>query len=326
MAMKLLVYPSLRTRTAPLLQVALALVAFAIAAPAAAQDPLDQPLGGLSWGATHEEVLAQQEEALLDAYRLAIAGENDPLEIDRQRRAADELVDAIRSSYREFPDARTGFEVSVVGDELVGAQGQSMLMSRGDSDTRYFIFEENALRKIVVTFDQAALGYIGFEPFVDRLAGVLGETLDNEWRTDDIGVRHLVRSHWEGERTRVRAEDKTRMFASYALVYADVAWEAPEAVAAPALADTEGRRAIGDVMSRIQAAHAEDQPSNEDVVDQLLGEATEVELQVREVEGDAEAEAEEEEEDAEAAEAAPAPRARPSQPAVEPEPESETVF
>ena len=107
-------------------------------APAASQEPLDQPLGDLTWGATHEEVLVQQEEILLDAYRLAIAGENDPLEIDRQRRAADGFVDAIRSSYREFPDARTGFEVSVVGDELVGARGQAMLMARGDSDTRYF--------------------------------------------------------------------------------------------------------------------------------------------------------------------------------------------
>lgn len=308
------------------LRLAVVAIVLVVALPAWASDPLDQPLGGLAWGASPDAVIAQQEEILLEEYRLSIAGENDPLVIDRQRRLADDVVGAIRQSYQEFPDQRTGYEVSVMGGEIAGARGQSMLIVRGESDTRYYVFEGEALRKIVVTFDQSALGYISFEPFVNRLSSVLGDVHEFEWRTDDIGVRHLERAHWAGERTLVRAEDKTRMFASYVLVYSDAAWVAPEVVVETSVANTEGRRAIGDVMSRIQSQRDEAEASNENVVDELLGGAVEVELQVREDPDALAAESEEEE-----AEAAPEPtRPRPArtapETAPEPEPESETVF
>lgn len=252
--------------------------------------PLDEALmsalGGLNWGDTEEAVLEAERERILDAYRLSIAGETDPLVIDRLRREADEEFESIRDARVVFDGPRTGFEVSVLRGEVVGGRNQTMIPVRDDVALRYYVFENGLLKRLVVTYDQAGLGYIHFEPFYERLLPLFGDPADADWVTDDIGRENLVRVQWSGDVSRLRLEDRTEMFASYVLVYDDASWSAPEApAAATGSRQSSARSAIGDLMNRLES---DEQATdlNDGVVDEILGAPTEVELRIRVEEGD----------------------------------------
>lgn len=256
-----------------------------VAEPAAPLSELDQALddvlGDLEWGASEEEVLADERERILDAYRLSIAGETDPLVIDRQRREADEDFEEIRDARVAFDGVRTGFEVSVLRGEVVAGQGQSMIPVRDELVQRYYVFENGALKRVVVTYDQADLGYIHFEPFTEQLLPLFGAPTSTESVTDDIGREMLTGVSWVGDVTRLRVEDRTEMFASYILVYDDATWTAPDPpAAATGSRESSGRGSLGNLMQRLESDESTTS-SNDDVVDDLLGAPTTVELRIR---------------------------------------------
>ncbi|MFT4702595.1 MAG: hypothetical protein ACI81R_000281 [Bradymonadia bacterium] len=264
----------------------------------AQSDPLDDPLRSLSWGVASSEVLSAERERLLDGYRLEIAGESDPIAIDAVRREMEEGFEAISGSLQVFAGARTGYEVSVLRSQVAAGVSQQLLTVRGDVFTTYYIFEDDALRRIVVAMDQAALAYIGFEEFVSSLAAALGETSDEDWAEDELGIATLLSANWLGERTTLQTVDESAMFASFVLSYTDVSWAAPT-VGTVDVAPAVGEDAVGSIMDRLRSRD-DATASNDDVVDELIGRPTEVILQLPEpeepqtVEEAAEAEAEEE--------------------------------
>ncbi len=255
----------------------LALTFFSAAAHA--DSPLTAALAGLAWGDSSETVLSHHRERILEDYRTEIAGIRDPIEIDRLRREAEDLFLTIEASHTEFSEVRTGFEVSVIQDEVRGNAEQSVISVRDDWSTFYYIFVTDELTKLIVTYDQASMGFVGFEAFVERLEPALGGPTATDWEVDDIGVRHMTRSTWEDEEARVRAEDKSDMFASFLLVYmdADLVEAAPgEAAAEPRR--VSGSRDIGSLIRRIDEEAPPEVRNNADVVDNILGTTTEVEL------------------------------------------------
>lgn len=274
-----------------------ALACLLLAAPAGAQSPFSVALDGASWGDSMETVLAIHHDRILAEYRTSIAGVRDPIQIDRMRRESDERYRAIADSAETFDGARTGYEVSVIQDEVRVGAGQSMFAVRDEYSINYFVFADDALAKVIVTFDQASLDFLGFEAFVGRLEAALGGPESTDWRVDDIGVRHMTRAVWSDGTTRVRAEDKSRMFASYLVVYTDASRdEAPVAEGTrphQVVNRPEGTRDIGSLIRRMdgESTGARD---NSAAVDQILGAPTEVELRLRsdaEVLADREAEA-----------------------------------
>ncbi|MCB9520978.1 MAG: hypothetical protein H6699_08890 [Myxococcales bacterium] len=300
-----------------------------VAAVALAQAPLDAELGGLTWGSDEATVLRFHQDAILANYRTQIAGIRDPLEIDRMRRQADERFATIRNSRVAFDGGRTGYEVSVVTDETQPGRGQSLIVARDEWSLRYFIFENDALIKLVVTYDQASMNFLGFEAFAERLEGVFGDPTSTDWSVDEIGVRHMARATWEDGTTRVRAEDKSQVFATYLVVYASVAADVPplQQDRQPAVVARPGNsRDIGSIMRGIETPP--DAGANGAIVDSLIGETTEVELQIRQEAVDQVAEPEEGSGDAAAPAASPTrTRTRPTTQPTEQRPaESEGVI
>lgn len=260
------------------------LASLAFAVPASAQSAFSAALGDVSWGESMETVLASHHEDILEEYRTEIAGMRDPIEIDRMRRVADERYAAIAGSATTFDGDRTGYEVSVIQNEVAAGEGQSMFAVRDQWSTNYYVFDDDRLVKLVTTYDQASLNFIGFEAFVSRLEAALGSPESTDWRVDDIGVRHMMRAVWSDGETRVRAEDKSRMFASYLVVYADAGYvETDDEVDQDAIGEVnrpEGTRDIGSLIRRMdnESAGLRD---NSEAVDEILGTTTEVELRLR---------------------------------------------
>ena len=255
----------------------------ATAGEVSAQSTLTEALGEVEWGTTIDDVLAQQQERILEVYRTEIAGVHDPLEIDRLRRIADENYAEIANSREALDGARTGYEVSVIQDEVDAGVGQALFVVREEWNLKYFVFESEEFTKLIVTYDQASLNFLGFEGFVERLESVFGDPTATDWRVDDIGVRHMTRATWEDETTRVRAEDKSRMFASYILVYTSVAdtSDAPSAAnSGSGGAERPGdSRNLGALIRQIDDTGGSGR-DNSAVVDEILGSPTEVNLQL----------------------------------------------
>lgn len=248
-------------------------------ATAFADSPLTTVLDGLEWGDSSETVLSHHRERILEEYRTEIAGIRDPIEIDRMRRDAEDTFLQIEASHTVFSGARTGYEVSVIQHEVRSGADQSVISVRDDWSTFYYVFVDDSMQKLIVTYDQASMGFVGFEAFVERLESALGGPTATDWEVDDIGVRHMTRSTWEDDVARVRAEDKSDMFASFLLVYmnVDLVEENPgDAVAGPR--QVGGSRDIGALMRRMDEEAPAETRNNENVVDGLLGTRTEVDL------------------------------------------------
>lgn len=257
----------------------LLILLIAVPSTAFADSPLMAAMNGLEWGVSSEDVLAHHRERIMENYRTDIAGIRDPIEIDQMRRDAEDAYLEIEASVADFSGARTGFEVSVIQDEVRAGAGQSMMSMRDDWSTYYYIFYDNRLQKMIVTYDQASMGFVGFEAFVERLESALGGPTATDWEVDDIGVRHMTNASWEDDAARVRAADKSDMFASFLLIYMDVALveAAPEERSVGRPARPGGSRDIGAMIRRIDETE-NDTRDNSNVVDGLLGTTTEVDL------------------------------------------------
>lgn len=261
--------------------VLLALLLLALFVPAAASaTDLSAVLGDLRWGDSSEAVIQAERERILADYRTSIAGLNDPLEIDRIRRASDERVEAVRRSVEAMDAARTGYEVSVIGGEVRGASGQALMMLRDGVTTRYLLFENDRLAKYMVVYDQASLDFIGFEGFIERLGQLFGPPSSSDYEANDIGVRMLVRVLWEDGVTRLRVVDRSRMFASYLLVYSDASRpdEVHDVGATTRATRPSGGRNLGDMVRRLESDGVSSSRDHEDVVDQITGRTVTVDL------------------------------------------------
>jgi hypothetical protein len=247
------------------------------AAPVSAQSAtLNGALEEASWGDTSAEVIGYYRERERQAYLARIEGLNDPLEIDRLRREADAAVSRVSSSLEAFDSTQTGYEVSVIRGEIVGGQGQSMVSVRPESGSRFYIFTNDSLRKFVEVYDIAALGYIGFEAFVERLGQVLGRPESSDFEQDDLGIRRLVRASWSDGQTRLRVEDRSRMFSAYLLVYTDTSVQeltVDPAAVAQAISPA-GRTSVGDLLRRASAESEDRTVANRNVVDDIIGQRT----------------------------------------------------
>ncbi|TVR03563.1 MAG: hypothetical protein EA398_04435 [Deltaproteobacteria bacterium] len=244
-----------------------------MALPAAASaSSLSGVLGGLSWGDSPEQLLAQQRQRLMDEYRQRISDVDDPLEIDRIRRGYDERLEGIANSHEEFTSPQTGYEVSVLAGEIRGAAGYSLITVRGRGVEEYYVFRNGALVKLIQSFDVIQLDYIGFDPFVDELVDALGSPADVEDTRDDIGRRTTLRAVWNDGTTRLRVENRARMYNAYLLVFGDASVEdefvRQEEVTGPAA--RRSTRGAGAIMQRINSEERQDY-GDPSVVDQIIG-------------------------------------------------------
>lgn len=263
---------------------ALALIAVVAATtPALAQsNELSGVLGNLSWGASPSELLEDRRAQIMDDYRVAIRGLRDPIEIDRHRGLADDRYEEVADSLETFPDLRTGYEVSVIRGEIAGERGQSLVTVREDLTTLYYVFTDERLTKLMVVYRLEDLDWVGFEGFVERLEQLFGSPDESEYAEDDIGRRMLEHVAWTDGETTLRVVDRSQMFSSYLLVYADATVEDIR-VDVDELTEvtrpTSGRD-VGAMMRRLQSDQTDEEVSA-DVVDDILGERTEVELRIR---------------------------------------------
>ena len=236
-------------------------------------------LQGLQWRASTAEVLEHYQALYLEDYRAEISGMRDPLLIDSVRRAHDQRYERVEQSLESFDGARTGYEVSVLGGEVVAGHNESMLTVRTDNAMLYYLFTADQLYKVVVAYNSSYLGGLEFESFLDQVERRYGPPIASEVDETATGIRYLARAKWEDGDTRLRVENRSNLFGTFVMVFTDLALE-DTVTAARGAGRTDSAVAVSERVRQLSQERGGG--AGTDIADQIIGAPTVVELTVPE--------------------------------------------
>jgi hypothetical protein len=190
----------------------------------------DPKAGTFNWGMKPEEVMAQARTAIDAKYEPRITGaKQDP---GKQQRIRDEQmreINAVKKSYTKFEGGKSGWDVSIIGQEFQQGTGEAVLVTKEDVWTRYFFFFEDGLYKMYLAFNKDAIAGKSFTDFGKTMEAKYGRAKE-VYRDDKVrgGIKRVL-DHYEwsaagGER--LKLVDRSEFYGVYCLVLSEGGTEA----------------------------------------------------------------------------------------------------
>ena len=231
--------------------VCLCLVCCLLAVSARASAPLDVAamMGKAAWSATPAEVLADYREQMMDRFRKASAGIADPLRVEELRKEVDASIKRASESLAQLDTERTGYEVSVIGGEVFGQKGMSMITVRPTASLtgnfHYVVFSEGRLSKVLIPFGILAMDYMAIEQFMAVQSEKFGPPDTTEFRKDNNGVKLLHEAVWSDGVTRMRLLERRADLQSHLIILEDAT---KPTLSVPVDASIRPRRSVEDLL------------------------------------------------------------------------------
>jgi hypothetical protein len=194
-------------------------------APSAAGEAIEKLKGDFKWGMSPDEVIGKVQERVRSSFDEKIKQTaQDPSRQDRVRKDMMAQVDKVKDKYIKFDGQKTGYDVSIIDQEFLHSMGESMLMAKEQTATRYFFFSGERLYKMFIAFDKDILEGKAFRDFGAIMQAQYGKAkeVNIEQRTK-AGVRiqldHYVWSSKSGDM--LRLVDRSEFYDVYCLVVYD---------------------------------------------------------------------------------------------------------
>jgi hypothetical protein len=154
---------------------------------------------GFKFGMMKDEVVKVLAKQLDERYEEKIKATTDIPMQDRLRKEKKAELARVSASYTSFEGKRTGWDVSIVEDELAHNTGESMLErwenQDGKNQRRFFFFHDGKLYKMFISLDVSILpddkkNFDTFKGIMQSKYGP-GDVEDDKitWRTDEFHVR-----------------------------------------------------------------------------------------------------------------------------------------
>jgi hypothetical protein len=182
----------------------------------------DPKAGAFKWGMKPDEVLALVRAGIEGKYKSQILkSASDPPLQQRIRDQQLKEVATVKKSYTKFEGQKSGWDVSIIGQEFGQNSGEAVLVSKEDTWTRYFFFFEDGLYKMFLAFNKDALGGKSFQDFGKMMESKYGHAKE-VFRDDKVhgGVkRSLDHFEWSapaGER--LQLVDRSEFYGVYCMV------------------------------------------------------------------------------------------------------------
>lgn len=145
-------------------------------APLAKAKEISEFKGDYKWGmsprAVMEKLYANIEAGYKDKVEAARA---DPANSDRVRRMIKADKDAVAKSLVKFDGQNAAWGTSIIDEEFIPNNGESMLFFREPKSKRYFFFSGEALYKMYVAFDKEVVAGKSFMVFGDMMQQKYGK-------------------------------------------------------------------------------------------------------------------------------------------------------
>jgi hypothetical protein len=245
----------------------------AVSAPMASTSEIDKLKGDFKWGMSPDDVMAkmvQKLEATFDERLKKTA--QDPARQDRVRKEMRAEVEKVKQhSLVKFDGQKTGYDVSIIDQEFGHNVGESMLVAKEDSASRYFFFVNDRLYKMFIAFDKEMLQGKSFKEFGQLMQGRFGKARDIYVdERSKAGVSHKLDHYlWNSKSGDVlRLVDRSSFYDDYCLVIYDgnVARQQAESYKAHA----KGERSDS-LVEAITTKPLNNRDENDNVIDRITG-------------------------------------------------------
>lgn len=238
-----------------------------------AKASVEDILGNLSWGMDHQTVIKRLTEKINEDYRAKVKGSLDESYADLMRKNYNERADNMRKSYTQLmKDNVASLSVSIIGEEFMPDNNESMLTQREEIATKYFFFLNDKLYKIAIVYDSSYLGPIAFDSFCATTEAKYGKPYDEIW-TDD---GDFIESIWKDKSTILSVKNKYASYNTFLMVFAEEATNAP--LVAQHKQYFKSVNSGPEISSDIDLLTSDDGEGIGSSVDDILGKKTEVDL------------------------------------------------
>ncbi len=188
---------------------------------------LGQLMGPFAFGMSKDKILKLLSQQLDERYADKIKETNDVYQQDKIRLQKKNALKKIRSSYREFKGAKTGWDVSIIDDQFAHNTGEAMLVywennADGKDQRRFFFFHDGELYKMFITLDTSMLpeGQRSFEFFKGLMTKRYGAgKIVTEKKRSGEEIPVLV--DWQSPKFHVQAIDKLHFYGIFCLSIAN---------------------------------------------------------------------------------------------------------
>jgi hypothetical protein len=194
-------------------------------APIAKAAEIKEFKGEYTWGMTpqavKEKLFAKIDEGYKDRVEKARA---DPARSDQLRQLIKADKDKISKSYVKFDGQKSGWDVSIIDEEVVQNNGESMLLYKEPKSTRYFFFSGEALYKMFVAFDRDVVAGKSFPEFGELMQGKYGKAQPVYREFNNLGVKNKILDTFQwrsADGDGLRLVDRSKFYDVYCLVVYD---------------------------------------------------------------------------------------------------------
>lgn len=194
-------------------------------APIAKAAEIKELKGEFTWGMTPQQVkeklfakIDENYKERMEKFRL------DPANSDKIRAMVKADKDRINKSFVKFEGKTPGWEVSIIDEEFVPNNNESMLVYQENKQKRYFFFQGESLFKMFIAFDREVVQGKKFVEFGEMMQSKFGRaqpvnrTVVLHGAKTEVLDTYLWRSS-EGDG--LRLVDRSKFYDVYCLVVYD---------------------------------------------------------------------------------------------------------
>ncbi len=239
----------------------------------AAKSSIEDILGKLSWGMNHEQVQKILTEQINEDYRAKVKGQRDESYADTLRKTFSERSENMRKSYMQLMhDNVANLSVSIIGEEFMPDNNESIIVQREDIATKYYFFLNDKLYKIAIVYDSNYIGALAFDSFVATAEAKYGKAKDEVWDDD----ANFLEADWYTATTQLAVKNKYASYSTCLMVFSEKATEAP--LVAKHKAYYDSINSGPEVSADIDALTADVDEDYSGSVNKILGKDTKVDL------------------------------------------------
>lgn len=240
----------------------------------AAKPTLAQSLGDLKWGMSSEQAKKIIAEKIMDDFRAKTEGNSDLSFVDNTRKAHAQRVENMQKSYMVLTrENSSSLGVSIVGDEFMPDNNESLIIQSEDIATKYYFFKDDKLYKMAVVYDSSYLGPVAFDTFCATTAQKYGPAQKEIW--DDEGT--FMESIWTDKSdVKLVVKNKHSSYSTFLMVFVDDSVESK--LQANHKAYFASLNSGPEVSSAIDALTADSDDAGASSIDAMLGKKTQVDL------------------------------------------------
>ena len=240
---------------------------------AAAKPSIEDILGDLKWGMSHDKVEKILADKINQDYLAKVKGQTDESYADKMRKTYSERADNMRKSHLHLmKDNVASLSVSIIGEEFMPDNNESVITQREDIATKYYFFLDDKLYKIAVVYDSNYLGPIAFDSFVATAEAKYGKAMDEVWDDD----ANFLEAIWKKNSTKLSVKNKYSSYSTCLMVFSDDAVESKLTKRHKDFYDS--MNSGPEVSSDIDALTADVADDYSGSVNQILGKDTKVDL------------------------------------------------